>query len=280
MSGGGYTLFRVSATRVDTPTITEMASMVPDEIYELVRNTLDCDALEGSRFHFWCTDGLRHELVVYCDEERREPKVLEPNHRANAMADAGRFVTRDFNWTDDESTNQKMKESQGSNYFFGDVVIVVSGADSLPNISVYGANPLRFIFTIKKPFASMIDIHGSEATALFKTHYALAHKLTDENVLAIQRGFRDGLSREEVMATCVSMAYVRYHFAPKLRPGAVYNPEFLNLLNQWGMFHGDSHDGYDPNEINILSIQREMRIFRQTGNIGDIHLSDNHVVSL
>jgi hypothetical protein len=51
------------------------------------------------------------------DGKGRDPKGLESNHQANAMADAGRFVTMDFNMMDDESRNQKLKEAQGSSYF-------------------------------------------------------------------------------------------------------------------------------------------------------------------
>lgn len=280
MSAAGRTLFRISATRVDTPTIvTTLASSVPSEIYESIKNALDCEGLESYSYHFWCTNGLRHEFSVYCDEEGLHPKALEPNHRVNAIADAGRFITRDFNWTDDETSNQKHKEAQGPNYFFGDVIIVVNNGDPLPDMSIYGSNPLRFITTVKRPSDNMIATHNGEATALFKTHYALAHKLTDENISAIKRGIR-GLSKEEVMATCVSMAYVSYHIAPQLEPGAVYNPEFINLMKQWGMFQGDLEDRFDPREIDITAIQRERCIFEQTGNIGDIHLSDNHITSL
>jgi hypothetical protein len=52
------------------------------------------------------------------DGKGRDPKGLESNHQANAMADAGRFVTMDFNMMDDESRNQKLKEAQGSSYFW------------------------------------------------------------------------------------------------------------------------------------------------------------------
>lgn len=277
MSTAGYTLFHISATTSLTPTITTSPSNAINEICQIIKDRLLCDDLNLRRYKFWCTDGLRHELLVYCDDEGRDPKALEPNHRANAMADAGRFVTKDYNWIDDEAHNQKYKESQGSNHFFGDIFIVVNSGDPLPDMSIYGTNPLRFITTAKRPSADMIAAHNGEAPALFKTHYALAHTLTDEDIESIKRGFGAGLSKEEVMATCVSTAFVTYLIAPKLSPGAVYNPEFLNLLNQWGMLHGESQDTYDPREIDMLSVQRERRIFLETGNIGDIHLSDNHV---
>ena len=67
------------------------------------------------------------------------------------MADAGRFVTMDFNMTDDESRNQKFKEARGSNYFFGDIIIVNGERDPQPDMLVYGQNPVRFITTVKTP---------------------------------------------------------------------------------------------------------------------------------
>lgn len=161
-----HTLFRISATEILTPTITVFAPNADNELLNEIKRLLNCDDLESNDYTVWCTDGLRHELRIYMDGEGRDPKALEPNHRANAMADAGRFVTTDFNMTDDESRNQKLKEAQGSNYFFGDIIIVNGERDPRPDMLVYGQNPVRFITTVKTPSVAMIANQG-EQNALF-----------------------------------------------------------------------------------------------------------------
>lgn len=259
-----HTLFRISATNISTPTITVFASNTDDELRNEIKRLLNCDDLESQDYTFWCTDGLRQELRVYMDGKGRDPKALEPNHRANAMADAGRFVTTDFNMTDDESMNQQLKEAQGSNYFFGDIIIVNGERDPQPDMLVYGQNPIRFITTIKTPSADMIANQG-ERNALFKTHYALVHKFNMAGFLAINRSSEENLSREDLTARCTNTVYQTYHLAPRLRD--TYNHDFMRLMASWGLT-----SGYTPNFASVLE---EMRIFRESGHIGNVHFP-NH----
>jgi hypothetical protein len=257
-----HTLFRISSTKISTPRITVFASNTEDELRNEIKRLLNCDDLESQDYTFWCTDGLRHELRVYMDGEGRDPKALEPNHRANAMADAGRFVTTDFNMTDDESRNQQLKEAQGSNYFFGDIIIVNGERDPQPDMSVYGQNPVRFITTIKTPSVDMIANLG-ERNALFKTHYALVH------VLAINISSEENVSREDLADRCNNTVYQPYYLAPRLRDisSDSYNHGFSRLMVSWGLICG-----YTPNFTSVLE---EMRIFRETGHIGNVHFP-NH----
>ena len=62
---------------------------------------------------------------------------LDPNHRMHAIVDAGRFTTLTHHMVDD-CKNQRLKEHQGSNYFYGDVVVAVPVGFVPPDHSVHG----------------------------------------------------------------------------------------------------------------------------------------------
>ncbi len=65
----------------------------------------------------WCEDNQRHQLSKFMVDDGRSV-CLVPNHRANTMADAGRFVTKKFNNIGTtRSCNQDVKDSNGVNYF-------------------------------------------------------------------------------------------------------------------------------------------------------------------
>lgn len=109
----------------------------------------------------WCTDGSRHEFTILCIEDGKL-KGLRPNHRVNAMIDAGRFDTTEFDYVDANSKNQRLKDAWGSNYFAGDIFIVVSRDGCIPDCSVFGEDPIAFILSEKTPGDRMKDEHGKE----------------------------------------------------------------------------------------------------------------------
>ena len=49
--------------------------------------------VEIAKFTFWCDDGKLRELTIFIDEDGQR-KSLFPNHRANALIDAGRFTPK------------------------------------------------------------------------------------------------------------------------------------------------------------------------------------------
>ena len=131
-------------------------------------------------------DDKRQEIDVWVDEEVRD-KNLQPNHRANALAEAGRFKNMlfdDIGKRHRVTKNQQLKESQGANYFVGDVCLVVKGGKPYPNFNV-GENPIKFITNINPPSQGMITRYGEdlakkmidpEKTVDFQS---LFHRLTD-----------------------------------------------------------------------------------------------------
>ena len=114
--------------------------------------------LEGSTYALWCDDGELRELRVYMIEDRTK---LLPNHRANALIDAGRFTSKDrieFN----DGRNQSLKEHHGCNYVFGDVVCKVPVGTAGPDHTVYKNNPIWYITQPREPTAEMVNAHGEE----------------------------------------------------------------------------------------------------------------------
>ena len=94
------------------------------------------------------------------DDGRCVPLV--PNHWANAMTEAGRFDTKNFN---DIGTlanhNQDLKDSYGAN-FFGDIVFKVPRGEPTPDPSVFCDNPIQFILSQKIPSTEMVHLYGKE----------------------------------------------------------------------------------------------------------------------
>jgi hypothetical protein len=116
--------------------------------------------VESGVYSFWCDDGELRELAVFMDEDGRSKNLL-PNHRANALIDAGRFTSKDriqFN----EGQNQSLKEHHGCNFVYGDVVCKIPIGTAGPDHSVYNNNPLWYIVQPREPTTEMIDTHGKE----------------------------------------------------------------------------------------------------------------------
>lgn len=123
------------------------------------RREIDPQYSDGERFYFseentvsvWCCDGVKHDLTYLADEVGRD-RGLQPNHVANAIITAGRFVTQDYNITEhpSQNRNQSLKESWGSNYCVGDIYFVIPRGQSLPDLAVYGDNPISFIIKMER----------------------------------------------------------------------------------------------------------------------------------
>ena len=96
-------------------------------------NTGSSYDIEQDEIMIWCNNKKWNTLHVFMvDDGRCVSLVL--NHRANALAEAGRFDTKNFN---DIGTlrnhNQDLKDSYGTNYFFGDIVFNVPRGEPTPN---------------------------------------------------------------------------------------------------------------------------------------------------
>ena len=115
--------------------------------------------LESSIYTFWCDDGELRELTVFMDENGQAN--LLPNHRANALIDAGRFTSKDrieFK----EGQNQMLKEHNGRNFVWGDVVCKIPIGTARPDHTVYKNNPIWYIIQPREPTAEMVNVHGEE----------------------------------------------------------------------------------------------------------------------
>ena len=125
----------------------------------------------NSFFAEWCTDIMlwntnneRRSYTCFMDEDGLSNR-LTPNHRANAIVNAGRFVTLERNMIDD-CKNQRLKEHQGSNYFCGDVVVEIREGSAPPDHNVYGTNPIASINNNPTPSQLMIERYGNTLAGL------------------------------------------------------------------------------------------------------------------
>ena len=171
--------------------------------------------VEIQKFTMWCDDGKFRELTVCMDEDGRKKSLL-PNHRANALIDAGRFTSKD---REDfiEGRNQSLKEHQGCSFVYGNMVCKIPFGGARPDHSVYGNNPLRYILQPRAPSAKMIRSHGEE---LAKNKLSPTRNMVTLSVLS------SGPSRWEDAS---------YHVAPK----NCTNFEFKMLLKKWGVQASD-----------------------------------------
>lgn len=118
-----------------------------------------------SSYSLWCSNGKRRKIEIYYDDEGL-CKLIPVNHTANAMIDCGRFTSKKFDYVDGKSYNQKMKDEWGSPRFVGDVICKIRTGTPIPDCSIFGENPVSWIFHHKKPNSRMIAKHGSHKKAI------------------------------------------------------------------------------------------------------------------
>ena len=111
-------------------------------------------------FTMFCTDGERRDIKTWFDEEGK-PKSLIPNHRANAIIDAGRFTSQERTKISN-NRNQNLKDHCGCNFIYGDLICEIPIGTPGPDHTVYGNNPLWSVMQPREPPAEMIDKHGQD----------------------------------------------------------------------------------------------------------------------
>ena len=129
----------------------------------------------------WGTNRRRNRYTCYMDEQGLDHH-LDPNHRMNAIVDAGRFTTLNRDTVDD-CKNQKLKDHYGSNYFFGDVVVEVPEGSVPPDHSMYGIDPISSITRGNIPSQSMIERYGETLAGQMLSH-CLVYDLSDLEALS------------------------------------------------------------------------------------------------
>lgn len=166
-------LIRFNATKREPQDIAHHPKdFVEKQEYECIRSLLTHDRpvegvwgagdpdiwIERQHFLVWCDDGKRHKVGMYCDETGKL-KGLLPNHRVNAMIDAGRFTTKGFDCIG-KSHNQNIKDEYGCNFLVGDVIIKVDAGKPLPDLSIFGDSPVAFLLREKTPNLDMKKEYG------------------------------------------------------------------------------------------------------------------------
>ncbi len=166
----------------------------------------------------WCKDDQRHQLSIFMVDDGKSV-CLVPKHRANAMADAGRFVTKKFNDIGTtRSCNQDVKDSNGVNYFVGDIVFKVSRGGPIPDPSVFGEDPIKFILNPKIPNAEMECLYGTEM-AKHMLNPRMQYSIPCDQTISLSK-YRQSLQ----------WSLVTYHMMPR----ECNNTQFKALMRTWG----------------------------------------------
>ena len=102
------------------------------------------------KFNAWCKRDngpghVRCSFIFAFDKQGME-KGLQPNHRANAVVNGGRFINITLDSIGDgDSSNQQWKDKYGSNYFVGDVFALTNPQGPSPDILLFESNPITSI---------------------------------------------------------------------------------------------------------------------------------------
>ena len=166
-------LYRISTTEVERYELIRCAKPGRSGAIDQVKELLGDVFVECKELTLWCEDNARREFLVLCDENGLDNRLL-PNHRANALVSAGRFTDHNFNdigTRSNRTKNQDLKDSQGCNFFVGDVFILVEKDTVVPDMSIYGDNPLRWVRKFREPSERMINAYGRVRA----THYIYPH---------------------------------------------------------------------------------------------------------
>ena len=159
-------------------------------------------------------------------DENGPTHELDPNHRMNAMVDAGRFTTLTRHTVDD-CKNQRLKEHQGSNYFYGDVVVAVPVGFVPPDHSMYGTDPINSITGRNSPCQAMIDRY-CKTLAEQKISHCRAYDLS--NMEAI---IRNGTMQWKLKPYMIA-PYGMIDTMKQLLQSLNYTEEQIRIMNMMG----------------------------------------------
>ena len=106
---------------------------------------------------------------------------LKPNYRMNAIVNVARFTSLGCTMVD-KNKNQRLKEHQGLNYLWGDVVMEIPRITVPPNHSIYGVNPIRSIMTDPTVTQEMTNAHGASVAKMNVSH-SMAMDMSNMNKL-------------------------------------------------------------------------------------------------
>jgi len=215
MSAPKYSFLRINSNGEVPQEFCNIGDYESGELYENLRPLFSHYEEDGdkifigtSKYTFWCNDGKRYKVEVFFDEDGSHKKLL-PNHRANAMADAGRFTNKNYNYIpkNNKNHNHNLKLAWGSNYFLGDIICKFTTGKAFPDCSMF-ENPLQFIFTRKQPNTRMINLYGGEEEAN-KVIHPFARKDFMNNDRWVIRDYW-------------------------LFPNNIHNEEYIELMKGWG----------------------------------------------
>ena len=175
--------------------------------------------IRPEKYSLWCSDGKRYNVAIYFDEDGLSKKLL-PNHRINAMVDCGRFTSKKFDYIG-KTRNQEIKDTWGSSYFVGDVIIKLPTGKPIPDCSIFGDNPIKHLLSFDniKPNTRMINKYGRENAFMMKCPFATKKRMGS----VIDADYWDNPEWEVKIEDY------------RMMPDPCDNTEYKQLLRDWGV---------------------------------------------
>ena len=214
-------------TQGDTPmefiNLTDEAQK--DGAWKAIREQIGASGIGVSTFSIWCNDGKRYKVkCLYNDNAMNEH--AEPNHRANAMIAAGMYRDNIFTNPDLKSYQYQLKDTWGANFMYGDCAFQFAEGRPLPDCSIYGENPIHFIFNRGTPDSQ--HLHGLTPPKRFITKHG--HSAIMMSSLFVHRPMPDGMITAQSMETR-PYRYREYHLSSK---NGEANGFMKFLVDTWG----------------------------------------------
>ena len=187
-----------------------LAKDVPkDDTWKVIKEQIGASGIGVSKYSIWCNDGKRYKVkCLYNDNAMNEH--AEPNHRANAMIAAGMYRDNIFTNPDLKSYQYQLKDCWGANFMYGDCVFQFREGRPLPDCSIYGENPLHFIFNRGTPDAQ--HLHGLTPPKRFITKHGPSAIMMSS--LFVYRAIPNGMVTAQSMETR-PYRYREYHLSSK-----------------------------------------------------------------
>ena len=216
-----FTLLRIN-TQGDVPMDFVNVDAPDHTLYEHLRevaNWGEHGEVASHNYAFYTTDGRRMKYEVYFAGSGLLEKQ-QPNHRANAMAIYGMYHK---NGTPDEKCRQfQLKQEWGCRFFVGDIIIRIKKNQPLPDVSVFGTNPLSYIMTLRS------EHHRRTPTRQYQRKY---EDWEDRcNPHRKKESLGAGIFTAEDFA---NRGYEEGNYSFFIPSGPYFTEEFKDTLNEW-----------------------------------------------
>lgn len=244
-----FTLLRIN-TQGDVPMDFVNVDAPDHSLYEHLRevgNWGEHGEVGTNNYAFYTADGRRMKYEVYFAGNGLNEKQ-QPNHRANAMAIYGMYHK---NGTPDEKCRQfQLKEEWGCRFFVGDIIIRIKKNQPLPDVSVFGDNPLSYIMALRS------ERCRETPTRQYQNKYAdWAERCNPHRQKTEWPG---GMMTAAMLE---ARGYEDSDYSFFIKEGQYFTEEFKDTLNDWAKEAAYPSPGFTMSEQGLVEMPCQ-KIFR------------------